>query len=86
MKWKSKWITHSFTFLFVMCLGLQALAQKKITGKVIDSKKSPVAGVTVTIKGISTGTSTNSAGDFSILVPAGNDILIFSSVGYESIE
>ncbi len=86
MKWKSKWVAHSFAFLCMVCSVLATQAQKKVSGNVTDSKKLPVAGVTVTVKGGSISTTTNSSGDFSINVPAGKNTLVFTSIGYESIE
>jgi TonB-linked SusC/RagA family outer membrane protein len=52
-----------------------------VAGKVSDSTGSPLAGVSVTIKGRTRGTQTNSSGIFSIEAEQ-NDILVFSAVGY----
>lgn len=52
-----------------------------ITGKVTDKDGAPIAGVTVTVKGKNTGTSTNNLGVFSIEASKG-DVLVFTSVGY----
>ena len=58
-----------------------------ITGKVTDSNTGdPLPGVTVHWKGRSTGTSTDSAGIFSIAVSDKTKILVFSAVGYASRE
>ncbi|TCO08010.1 TonB-dependent receptor [Natronoflexus pectinivorans] len=43
-------------------------------------------GATILIKGISTGTSTNAYGYFSLSVPAGNHNIQIAFVGYESLE
>src|SRR5665213_69178 len=56
-----------------------------VDGKVVNEKGEPVAGASVVIKGSSEGTSTNALGGFSLNVKAG-DVLIISSVGYESRE
>lgn len=59
---------------------------KKISGKVIaDYDGKPVSGVSVTIKGKTTGTQTNADGDFSIEITE-EDVLIFSFTGYTSQE
>ena len=69
----------SFSMLLVSTI---AFSQNKVTGKVTDSKDgTPVAGVTVTVKGSKTATQTIADGTFSINVPA-NGILQFSSVGF----
>lgn len=56
-----------------------------ITGKVTAADGTPVAGVSVTVKGSKRGTSTNAGGVFSIEANKG-DILIFSYVGYATQE
>src|SRR6476661_9588556 len=56
-----------------------------ITGKVTGSDNKPLAGVSVSVKGTSKGTLTNAAGEFSIEANRG-DVLVFSSVGFESYE
>ena len=71
----------------LLLLTSTALAQNKtVTGKVTDSKGGfTLAGVTVTVKGAQTGTSTNGDGVYTISVPA-NGTLVFSSVGYTDLE
>ena len=54
---------------------------KIVTGKVTGDKGEPLAGVSVIIKGTTKGTVTNSNGEFSINVEAG-ETLEFSMVGY----
>lgn len=67
----------------LMLLSGQALAQNRtITGKVTDEKGSPIANVSVVIKGDSRGTSTHMDGTFSISVPANAKSLVFSSIGF----
>jgi TonB-linked SusC/RagA family outer membrane protein len=61
------------------------LQQAQITGRVTDSAGTPIAGVSVRIKGSNAGTSTDANGAFSINVPD-NAVLIFSSVGYATQE
>lgn len=56
--------------------------QDIITGKVVDKDGAGIAGVSVAVKGKSTGTSTNNNGVFSIEAHKG-DVLVFTSVGYE---
>ena len=54
---------------------------KVVTGKVTNESGEPLAGVSVIVKGTSRGTVTNSSGEFSINVEAG-ETLEFSMVGY----
>lgn len=64
--------------------------QKKtrtIKGKVMDSKKTPLPGVTVLIKGTSIGVVTDTTGVYKIALPDQEDItLIFSFIGMVSKE
>ncbi|MDO7885747.1 SusC/RagA family TonB-linked outer membrane protein [Hymenobacter cheonanensis] len=52
-----------------------------VAGRVTDAKGEPLPGVTVLVKGTSTGTATGPDGRFSLSVPE-NSTLVFSSVGY----
>jgi hypothetical protein len=57
----------------------------KISGKVLNSKNEPLAGVSVKIAGITGGTSTNLEGRFVLTLPAGKKYdLDFSAVGYDA--
>ena len=55
-----------------------------VKGKIVDSNKEPLPGVTILLKGTSVGTVTDSKGDFSIRVPRGVDSLIVSFVGMQT--
>ena len=62
-----------------------ALAQdRKITGSVQDAKGGGIPGVSVAVKGTTTGTTTDGNGAFSINVKSGNAELVITSVGYVS--
>src|SRR6218665_4057734 len=66
-----------------------AFAQKEIRGKITDAADNTgLPGVNVLIKGTSVGTSTDAAGNFPIPPPppANGIILVFTYVGYESVE
>jgi TonB-dependent starch-binding outer membrane protein SusC len=83
MRKVSQVLLVSFSLLM---LSLTALAQNAITGKVTDSKDgSPVANVTVTVKGTRIATQTIPNGSFKISAPA-NAVLVFTSVGYATQE
>lgn len=66
----------------------QANAQTRaISGRVTDRASGQgLPGVTVLVKGTTTGASTNSDGTYTISVPADATTLVFSSIGYASIE
>ena len=57
-----------------------------ITGKVSGAAGEPLPGVSVSIKGTQTGTTTGVEGNFSMTVPNENVVLVFSYVGYTSQE
>ncbi len=63
-----------------------AWAQRTITGTVIDATQGSLPGATVQVKGTNTGTTTDLEGKYSIVVPEGNDVLVFRFVGYASQE
>jgi TonB-linked SusC/RagA family outer membrane protein len=64
----------------------QQLTNVVVKGKVTDKASGqPLAGVSIVVKGSSSGTSTDANGNYSITVPE-NGILIVSSVGYDNIE
>ncbi|MEO8961786.1 MAG: TonB-dependent receptor [Ginsengibacter sp.] len=56
-----------------------------VTGQVTNAKDEPLVGVSITIKGSATGTSTDVKGNYSIDVPA-NGTLMFSYVGFTGQE
>jgi TonB-linked SusC/RagA family outer membrane protein len=73
--------------LFSNARGLSSAADKKVTGKVLDSKdSSPLPGVNVLIKGTGVGTTTDVSGNYEITVPNEASVLVFSFVGFTSQE
>lgn len=67
-------------------VGFTAAAQDgKVTGVVKDSNGEPLIGVTVKVKGTKQGTVTDLDGRYS-LKAAKNATLVFSYVGYKSLE
>ncbi|MCU0451873.1 MAG: carboxypeptidase-like regulatory domain-containing protein, partial [Bernardetiaceae bacterium] len=62
---------------------LSALAQRTITGKVLSGEdNSPLPGVSVLIKGTTTGTATDATGSYRLNVADGATTLVFSSIGF----
>jgi TonB-dependent starch-binding outer membrane protein SusC len=63
------------------------LQQMTITGKVTESQTGePMPGVNVVIKGTNIGTITDGGGKYSISAPDKNVVLVFSFIGYKSME
>jgi TonB-linked SusC/RagA family outer membrane protein len=57
-----------------------------IKGRVLDEQNKPMPGVSVRLKGTITSTATNSRGEYSLSVPVANGKLIFSFIGYQTVE
>ncbi len=76
-----------FTILGFLLLCIQAaIAQQRITGMVHSAKDgAPLPGVSVLVKGTSSGTTTDASGNFSLNVTAGSK-LVLSYVGFKSQE
>ena len=72
--------------LSLVAYTLQLQAQiLSIRGKVADVKDQPLPGVAILVKGTTTGTVTDLNGNFTISAK-GNDVLVFSFVGYKKVE
>lgn len=63
-----------------------AYAQKTVTGTVLDEYGMGLPGVSVLVKGTTTGTATDIDGKFSLNVPNDQATLVFSFIGYSTIE
>jgi TonB-dependent starch-binding outer membrane protein SusC len=61
-------------------------SEQRVTGKVTDENTNEMPGVSVTLKGSNQGTTTDAEGNFAIVVPGGNSVLVFSYQGYLSQE
>jgi TonB-dependent SusC/RagA subfamily outer membrane receptor len=73
--------------LFVVLHCSIVFAQNRsISGTVTDNTGSPMPGVTVVVKGTTSGTVTDTNGKFGLNAPEANQILLFSFVGFESQE
>ena len=79
-----KVITLFALLLFAVSQG--AFAQRTILGKVISEKdRLPMPGVNVVVKGTTTGTTTDAAGNFSLIV-SNDATIVVSFMGYKSVE
>ncbi len=77
--------------LIMTCLIMYSLCimaqDRSVTGRITDVKtNTPLAGVTVMVKGTGTGTLTGTDGTFRISLPPDAKTLVFSFVEYESLE
>ncbi|MEZ0451683.1 TonB-dependent receptor [Sphingobacterium thalpophilum] len=84
---RQRWLQYGILPLLFLLAALQlAFAQDKLVkGLVSDQQKQPIEGVTVSVKGGTRSTTTDSKGTFSI--EAGNGVvLVFTNVGYKTAE
>lgn len=82
---------NSFTLLVLLlqvCWATRALAQEDlVSGKVTGAAEGmALPGVSVIVKGTTTGTTTDANGDYQIRVPDDNATLVFRFLGYQSRE
>lgn len=71
-------------FVLFLCFCSTTFAQTVVKGKVVDGESNEtIPGVNVLIKGTNTGVITDANGDYSINVTSGQDVLVFSFVGYQ---
>ena len=68
--------------VFVVCA--TAMAQRTVTGTVMDAEGQPLIGASVLVKGTTTGTLTDNSGKFSLSVPESSNMLVVSYVGFAS--
>lgn len=75
-----------FLVLFLVA-GVAAMAQQTVSGTVTSSVDgSPLPGVSVLVKGTTTGTSTDAEGKFTLTVPDNTSVLVLSFIGFTSQE
>lgn len=58
----------------------------RITGTVTSPDKEPMPGVTILVKGTNAGTITDLDGKYAIEVPSAASVLVFSFIGYQTVE
>ncbi len=76
-------------FLFFVFTSFSLFSQEKeisISGKVTGLNNDPIPGVNIFIKGTSTGTISEFNGAYKISIPANAELLVFSYIGYNTIE
>lgn len=84
---KQHGIAYWFSVFVLCCYSAGASAQNAISGKVTDAESNAgMPGVNVIVKGMATGTVTDVEGNYSLNVPENANVLVFSSVGYETTE
>ena len=72
-----------FLVVVVLCAS-SSMAQKKVTGTIVDGAGDPIIGASVMVKGTSNGSVTDFDGNFTINNVPENGTLVFSYVGYRT--
>lgn len=83
-----KWKAFAFATLLILCSSPNLFAQTTVSGTVTDaSSGETLPGVNIVVKNsASTGTASDLDGFFELSVPSLQDTLVFSYIGYESME
>ncbi|NQV75057.1 MAG: TonB-dependent receptor [Bacteroidetes bacterium] len=80
----------STTLVTSALIDIKKLSEKapptEVKGQVTDSKGESLIGVSVIVKGTSIGVSTDVNGRYTINVPDGSSVLVFTYIGYTTIE
>jgi len=77
-------VKKAMPFLLLLMLPFLVNAQRSLSGKIVSGKdQTPVAGISILIKGTTNGTSSNAEGAFVIHAKEG-DVLVFSGIGFET--
>jgi len=83
---KNVYKSLSALILLLVFASSVAMAQRVVTGTVLDEYDVGLPGVSVLVKGTTTGTATDIDGKFSLNVPNDQAVLVFSFIGYTKIE
>ena len=86
MKLKKSVITKLLPAIFFVLVGFTTFGQKTITGTVTGSDGEAIPGVSVLVKGTTTGTMTDASGKYSVAVPNDATVLVFSYIGMKTQE
>ncbi len=87
---RTRYLTRFLFISIILALSSPGLVQAQnrlVSGQVTDiSTNEGLPGVNVLVKGTTTGTTTDTEGNFQLNVPNNTTTLVFSSVGYEAKE
>ncbi|HMO40335.1 MAG TPA: TonB-dependent receptor [Saprospiraceae bacterium] len=74
----------SLVLMLVMASAMTLMAQRTITGKVVDDTNTPLIGATILVLGTSSGTVSDVDGNFSLVVPAEQNTIVVSYTGFST--
>ena len=73
-------------FAFLLFFATLVSAQRTVTGQVTDETGTALIGATVLLQGTDRGTATDLDGNYNIEVPGDEAVLVFSYLGYATVE
>ncbi|RPA68863.1 TonB-dependent receptor [Cyclobacteriaceae bacterium YHN15] len=76
----------SVLVLLLVLSSATVMAQRTVTGTILDEFGDGLPGVTVLVKGTTTGTATDIDGKYSVNVPNNESVLVYSFIGYRTVE
>jgi TonB-linked SusC/RagA family outer membrane protein len=85
-EWRpEKWVA---AFVLLMALAFQGFAQERsVSGKIVSAEdQASIPGVSILVKGTTLGTITDSEGRYTLSVPNGEAVLVFSFIGFQTRE
>ena len=68
--------------LFGFAISMAYAQETTITGNVSSAEEGPLPGVNIILQGTGQGTVSDVEGNYSIVVPGPEAVLVFSSIGY----
>src|ERR1035437_48913 len=74
--------------LLVLMLSYSVLfaQERSVSGRVTDELLEPLPGVTIIVKGTKIGTITDANGNYKISVSEGKNVVLFTFIGFKSLE
>ncbi len=81
-----KRLLHTFLLLAIGAASLAAQEARTLEGTILDAEGEALIGATVLVKGSSLGTVTDIDGNYTLTVPEAATTLVFSFVGYATVE
>ena len=81
-------LTTDFKGKIILVIGLLLMCsftihgQQQVTGKVTSNEGEPLPGVNIIVQGTSMGTISDADGNYTIKVPNGDAVLVYSFIGY----
>lgn len=76
----------SLVLMMVLFAVSTILAQRTVSGTVTDDAGDPLIGANVLVKGTASGVATDLDGKYSVSVPEGSKVIVFSYTGFETLE